>query len=42
MNTGDFRVAHWRGKGPIPMEVVAEVAVAVADRAPNSATSGVT
>ena len=38
-NTGDFGVAPGRGRGPILMEVVYEVSVAVADRAPNSATS---
>ena len=41
-NTGNFGVAPGRGSRPIPMEVVDEVAVAVADRAeraPNSATS---
>ena len=41
-NTGDFRVASVRGRRSIPMEVVDEVAVVVADRAervPNSATS---
>ena len=38
-NTGDFGVAPGRGRQPIPMEVVDEVAVAVADRAPNFATS---
>ena len=40
--TDDFGVAPGRGRRPIPMEVVDEVAVAVADRAeraPNSATS---
>ena len=36
-NTGDFRVTPERGRRPIPVEVVDEVAVA--DRAPNSATS---
>ena len=41
-NNGNFGVAPGRGRRPIPMEVVNEVAVAVADRAecvPNSATS---
>ena len=41
-NNGDFGVALRRGRRSIPMEVVDEVAVAVADRAeraPNSATS---
>ena len=41
-NTGDFGVAPRKGRRPITMEVVDEVAVAVADRAeraPNSATS---
>ena len=41
-NTGDFSVAPGRGRRPIPMEVVDEVVVAVADhteRAPNSATN---
>ena len=40
-NTGDFGVAPGRGRRPIPMEVVDEVAVAVVDRAecaPNSTT----
>ena len=40
-NTGDFGVAPGRGRRPIPMEVVDEVAVAVTDRAglpPYSAT----
>ena len=40
-STGDFGVAPGRGRWPIPMEFVDEVAVAVADRAeraPNSAT----
>ena len=38
-NTGDFGVALGTGRRPITMEVVHEVAVAVADRAQNSATS---
>ena len=39
---GDFGVAPGRGRRPIPVEVVDEVAVLVADRAeraPNSVTS---
>ena len=36
-NAGEFGVAPGRGRRPIPMEVVDDVAVA--DRAPNSATS---
>ena len=41
-STGDFGVGPGSGRRLIPMEVVDEVAVAVADRverAPNSATS---
>ena len=41
-NTGNFGMAPGRGRRPIPMDVVDEVSVAVADRAehaPNSATS---
>ena len=41
-NTGDLVVTPGRGRRPIPMKVVDELAMAVADhaeRAPNSSTS---